>query len=448
MSNSSQSGYTHSFAPLIKSVSNENFTVSVTKNEPSDGQCTLKNRNANPALVLGEIGLVHSLSQANIPVYVGSEESQNPVFYSRFAKRKVHFSTYRSEKFIDELCEFGKTLDRKAVIFSDDDDALHTISKYRDRLSKYFLFSFPPAELVDSVLDKQKFSKLSQTYALPAPASYKVSSARELEQRAGKCTFPCIIKPVYRSDWYRADFKAITGLEYKKAYRCMDERELFSMYGKVSLIDPRIVLQEYIEGDDSQHYSVNMYVAKDGTIRGYYIAKKFRVYPIGAGMGSYIVTLKDDEVLEKAVEVVEALDLRGLLNIQFKKDCRTGEPKLIEIHFRNSLWGNIGVAAGVNLYELYYMGLTGNELPIRKDYQSNVKYIDLNRDIAGFFQYREAGKLSFSEWIKTYRGNIVIADFKASDPLPFLMSWWFRIYEQIKGMRKSPASVKNENAKA
>ncbi|MEX0609698.1 MAG: ATP-grasp domain-containing protein [Balneolaceae bacterium] len=390
-----------------------------------------KKANLYPALVLGNVGLVYSLSKAGIPVYVGSEARKNPCFYSRYVKGKVQFSTYRNQTFIDELCEFGKTLDQKAVIFSDDDDALLTISNHRDQLSEYFHFLFPPKETVNKVLDKQEFSKLSKIHELPAPASFNITSFDELKKSAKQCTFPCIIKPVFRSDWYREDFEKIVG-SYKKAYKCLDEEELFSMYKKVSRINKKVVLQEYIEGDDTYHYSVNMYVDKDEEVRGYYIAKKLRIYPIGAGMGSFISTVKDEVVYKKAVEVVKALNLRGLLNIQFKRDSRTGEPKLIEIHFRNSIWGYIGVAADINLYNFYYQGLTGEELCACEDYKDGVKYVNLNRDIASFLQYKAAGELTFLKWISSYRGKLVLGDFKASDPIPYFMIWWLATLAQIK----------------
>lgn len=389
----------------------------------------------NPVLILGNVGLVYSLASLGAPIYVGAERRKNPSFYSRLIKKSIVFSTYRSEKFIDELCEFGKTLDNKAVILSDDDDALYTISKYRERLKPYFHFLFPEDSIVNKVLDKQEFTKLSQYYELPVPASFEVSSMEDLKKYAIQCTFPCIIKPVFRSDWYHKDFTKIVGA-YKKAYKCDDMDELFSMYSKVSQINKKVVLQEYIEGDDAYHYSVNVYVDKEGKLRGGYIAKKLRIYPIGAGMGSFICTVQDDELIEKSREVIDALNLRGLLNIQFKKDSRTGEPKLIEIHFRNSVWGYIGVAADINLYEYYYQGLTGEEICAQKEYRNDVKYVDLYKDIAGFFQYRSAGELSLWNWLKSFNGKMIIGDFKLSDPVPFVITFCKALFSQFSGIVK------------
>lgn len=392
-----------------------------------------KDRKKNLALVLGEVGLVHSLSSSDIPVYVGSEEKNkdNPSLYSRQAVGNIIFSTYRSEKFIQELCDFGRTLDQKAVIFSDDDDAILTISKFRDRLSRYYLFSFPEKNIVSSVLDKQEFSDLTHNYDLPTPISFAISSRSELKNVACQCPFPCIVKPTYRSDWYHEDFEHLVG-EYKKAYCCSDKKELFDLYDKISRINPRVVIQEYIEGEDSLHYSVNMYVDSRGKVRGHYIARKIRMYPIGAGMGSLVITLRDEEILKKSVEVVRTLKLRGLLNIQFKRDSRTGEPKLIEIHFRNSVWGYLGSSAGMNLYTYYYNDLTGRELPELQKVRPGVKYVDLSRDIFGFVQYWRKGKLSFWDWLKSYRGELVIGSFKASDPVPFLMYCWYQLLEILR----------------
>jgi predicted ATP-grasp superfamily ATP-dependent carboligase len=373
----------------------------------------------NTALVIGQLGLVHSLGEAGIPFILGIEKDKNCTRYSRFVKNVTHFSSFKSEKFIDELCELSDSLPDKPVIFSDDDDAIYSISEHRERLQDRFLFSFPNKETVSKVLDKQHFSIFAEKNGLPTPKSFNISSINELNSALDACELPCIIKPVFRSDWYHPDFSSVVG-KYKKAFVLDNREDLLQLYKKISTINPRMVLQEYIEGDDKLHFSVNMYVDDDHITRGIYIAQKFRVYPIHAGMGSFIKTVKDDEVERVSSEIVKKLKLKGLLNIQFKRDSRNNKPYLIEMHFRNSVWGNLGPAAGVNLYNYYYKGLIGEELPVSEPAQIDVKYINLERDILGFFEYRAAGELTFREWVRSYSGKVTYGDLKLSDPLPFV----------------------------
>lgn len=376
----------------------------------------------NTALVLGQLSLVHSLQAAKIPMILGVEKTKNCTCYSRFVKDVVCFSSFKNEKFIEELRDFSKSFENKPVIFSDDDDAILTISEHRDRLEDYFLFSFPEKETVSHVLDKQNFSILAKKHELPAPKSFNIHSVDDLNDALSEFEFPCIVKPVFRSDWYHKDFTSTVG-KYTKAFLLYTPEELYQLYEKISIINPNIVLQEFVEGDDKFHFSVNMYVDQNYVTRGIYIAQKFRVYPIHAGMGSFIKTVEDGEIEKISDQIVKKLKLKGLLNLQFKRDTRNNKPYLIEMHFRNSVWGNLGPAAGVNLYHQYYKGLVGEELPIAEPAKIGVKYINLERDVLGFLEYRAAGELTFREWIKSYSGNVTYGDFKFSDPMPFIVQF-------------------------
>lgn len=383
------------------------------------------------ALVIGQIGLVHSLGEKGIPFILGLEKDSNCTRYSKYVKNVTYFSSFKSEAFIDELCKLSESFADKLVIFSDDDDAIYTISEHRERLKDHYLFSFPEKETVSHVLDKQLFSVFAMKHDLPAPKSFNISSREELISALDECEFPCIIKPVFRSDWYHKDFTSVVG-KYKKAFVLDNKEDIVNLYDKISIINPDLVLQEYIEGDDKLHFSVNMYVDDNYVTRGIYIAQKFRVYPIHAGMGSFIKTVRDDEVEKVSNQIVKKLKLKGLLNIQFKKDSRNNKPYLIEMHFRNSVWGNLGPAAGVNLYYQYYKGLIGEELPISEPAKVDVKYINLERDILGFLEYRAAGELTFLEWIKTYSGKVTYGDLKLTDPLPFIAKFGRKCISRIR----------------
>lgn len=378
----------------------------------------------NPILVIGEIGLVHSVGMSGIPVYAGSNFRDNSALYSRYVKKKISFSDYQSPKFIDELCELGETLQQKAVFLSDDDDAILAFSRHRERLSEYFSFLYPNAGIVEKVLDKQQFCSLSMNCGLPVPASFAISSRQELKNILPRLPFPCVIKPTNRSDWYDENFTQVMG-GYKKAYLCNNKNELLDLYGRVSKINPRLVVQEYVKGEDDMHFELNMYVDRDGALKGYYIGQKPRIYPIGAGIGSYIKTVQDNEILEKGLSIVKELNLFGLLDFQFKRDAETGEAKLLEIHFRNTVWGFLGPAAGMNLYKMYYNDLTGLEELLPETYKLDVKYFKLERDIPAFLQYRSSGKIGFQEWINSYSGNYVIGGFSMKDPVAMAATIWF-----------------------
>lgn len=304
------------------------------------------------------------------------------------------------------------------VIFSDDDRALLNISKNRLRLEPFFLFSYPDNNIVEQLLDKQSFSELAAVNNLPYPKSYQVNSTIDLKTTVSKVSYPCIIKPAQRHFWWGNSFVDAVGY-YKKAIKCNSVSELTYTYGLISKINPSVVVQEYVQGEDDQHYSANIFADEKGLIRGFYIAQKLRVYPVSAGTGTYIKTVTNKEVEQLSFEIVSKLDLKGLVNIQFKKDSHTNKYMLMEIHIRNSLWNLLGTKAGANLGEQYYQSLTSEyskqEILTARP---NVKYINLSHDILAAFEYYKEDKLTFYQWMKSMQGERVFAISSISDPMP------------------------------
>lgn len=381
-----------------------------------------------PALIIGEKGLLTSIAAADIPVILGHELKNSPALRSKYARFKVPFSSYDSPEFIKELCRLGKIVGGKMVIFSDDDRALLNISKNREKLLPYYLFSYPDNEIVEKLLDKQLFAELANNYDLPVPESYQIKSRNDLNNIAATISYPCIIKPTQRHHWWGNAFIETLGF-YKKAIKCEDKNELIKTYKLISQINTSVVVQEYVEGEDDQHFSSNVFADDSGNIKGFYTAQKMRVYPVSAGTGTYIKTIRNKKVEQLTFDIVSKLSLKGLLNVQFKKDSSTGEYKLMEIHIRNSLWSLLGSKAGANLGEQYYNYLTSKT--IHEDIliaRPDVKYINLSHDILAALQYRRENKLTFYQWIKSLQGERVFALSSISDPLPAI----YKIGKTIK----------------
>jgi len=387
-------------------------------------------------LACSEIGLIHSLSEAKIPIAAGSFFDDNLSFFSTYVQQKIKFSTYDNEIFIDELINFAQNFSEKPLFVSDDDRAILLFSLHRKRLKPYFKFLMPEHHIVDAILDKRKFCELSKKENLPAPLSFYCSSTKDFKNIAGDVIYPAVIKPAFKQDWWHPDFEKIMGCEYQKAFVCDTPKDLKSVYEKLSGISERAIIQEYIPGDDNMLYSVNMYVNQESEVIGIYTAQKRRVYPIQAGTGCYILTVKDKDITEAAIEIARKLKLKGLINIQFKKHAVTAEPKVIEIHARNSYWNYLGVAAGMNLAAIYYNDLTGVEVACKlpkssEDYKEGAVLIDPLKDIKAFLQYRKAGELSFMDWISTYSKGNTFSGFKKGDMLPVLKNIQFLISRKL-----------------
>lgn len=370
-------------------------------------------------LVLGELSLVHCLGTAGIPVVTASERKRTPESFSRYSTRHLVFSSYESGAFVDELCEFGEQWGRKSVLVTYDDRVILNISKNRERLGKHFLFLLPDHRVVEQLLDKLQFCELARQYDLPVPTSIRVSSQEELQRKLDVLEPPFLIKPAYRHYWFHEDFTAEVG-KYQKAYRCSTAGELFDLYDRIRKINPHVVVQEYIVGKDSNMYDLNFLVDREGSVRGHVIARKLRVYPPTAGWGSYVRTVHSRELVDLCGQIIEKLDLRGLINIQFKRDSRTGVYKLIEIHTRTSIFDYLGARAGANLPALYSRYLNGDDALDEPAYREGVKYINIGRDLRLFARYGRRYDVPLWRWALSYFSTSVFDGFRLNDLHPLI----------------------------
>jgi len=385
-----------------------------------------------PALVCGEIGLVRSLGEAGIPVIVGSYYKDNIALYSRYCDRRLLFSHTASRTFVDELCAFGRRAGRKMVFFSDDDRAVLSFSQYRDELKEYFYFNLPPHDLVEAILDKRKFGLLADRLNLAVPRTFMPASPAEVEQVAQQVEFPCILKPAHKDDWWHPGFLAAVG-SYRKAILCETPAVLIDYYSKVSRINPNVVVQEYIEGDDLDLYSVNMYLDERSALKAHFIGRKLRVYPIHAGVGSLVETVRDDDILSAAMDAAQKLGMKGHFNIQFKRDKRTGKVKIMEAHTRNSLWCYLATASGLNISAIAYYDMIGMPCPLDGSLEHGVKWMDLNKDLKALREYRKTGEWTLRTWLSSLSGKKAFHVHSLKDPLPFAMDSWFLMKRRRNG---------------
>lgn len=391
----------------------------------------IENSPLPPALVIGGIGLVRSLSKTDIPFFVGSDIAKTPILYSRHSKNKVMFSTFQTEKFIEELQTWGKSLSQKAVFLSDDDRVVLLFSRYREKLEPYFHINMPDKETVDAILDKQKFPVLAQNLDLPVPRSYLPKSVDELKKVIGDLIFPVIIKPAHKEDWWHPDFAVKVGA-YRKAINCDNQDELLDYYSRIVQINPNAIIQELVPGEDFQLYSINLYIDKNYKLIANFVARKHRTFPIHAGIGCLVETIYNQEILDLSIEIAKKLRIRGFCNIQFKRDVNTDKFKIMELHTRNSVWSYLGTVSGSNITAIGYYEMVGREYPGSINFKPGVKYLDILRDVRAFFDYRIIGEWTFFNYLKSLRGTRCFILFAWNDPMPFFMDCWISFKQLLK----------------
>ena len=316
------------------------------------------------------------------------------------------------------LTDLGKKFGEKPVLYAGSDDFVHFISKHRTILYRYYQFLLPEHSLVEAVLDKKLTYELAVKHNVPCPKIFAIHDAQQLEQIINEVTFPCILKPVYSSDFR----KRISHRLYKKAILVEEASQLREKY-LFYLPYGELMLQEIIPGDETCIYSVKTFFDEQMNLIGIYMNQKIHQFPPDFGSSAMVLSIRDEEVIQKAVSFLSELHFKGLAITEFKRDQRDGQLKFIEINSRIGLTQRLSIACGVDLAYLYYLSLTGqNPLPVTSQ-REGIKWVYLVRDFISFLQKRRNGEMTITKWIKGLSGKKVEALFSWDDPLPFIRSF-------------------------
>jgi predicted ATP-grasp superfamily ATP-dependent carboligase len=133
-----------------------------------------------------------------------------------------------------------------------------------------------------------------------------------------------------------------------------------------------------------------------------------------------------------AMRFLKGVKYTGIGELEFKRDERDGEFKLIELNARSWLQNSLAARAGIDTAYLQYLDLTGRKLPELKPCLEGIRWVDLLSDIPTFWVMRERGEISISEWIRSWMGAEVHAYGALDDLKPVLLR-----YEYGKGLAKT-----------
>lgn len=365
------------------------------------------------------LAIVRSLGRRGIPVYAVDPDPGQPELRSRYAIPRICPRLATDEPaFIEYLVQLGKQIGTRAVLYPTGDRTVLAFSRHRAVLRPYYRFIMPEHEVISELVTKDGLDRIARRHGIPAPRTLLPASLDELGAAAGELAYPVLIKPVVSPSWCNPRVYEIIGDNAKVAV-AEDRAQLLHLYERLAAIDPELVIQELIPGNDDQLFYVCIYCDASSQPVGMFAGQKLRLFPAHFGSASYVRSFHDPELLSLAVRMVRKVGYRGLCGIEFKRDARDGRYKLIEFNARFGLWDMLGEKVGVDLVELSYRDALGLPVEPRHEYRTGVAWVGLERDYGAFRTYHREGKLSLMEWL----GSLLLARsypfFSTDDPKPF-----------------------------
>jgi D-aspartate ligase len=370
---------------------------------------------AQPAILLGgdvtAVPVARSLGRAGITVHaLGGPD--DPVRHSRHVDWYVDLgdSGDIQARWLEWLT---KSAVPGCVVLPCADEGLELVARNRAALVEHGLFPIEAddAKLLD-MLDKERTHALALEHGIPVPPTATVRTPGELHDAIAQIGFPCALKPL-RAHEFRKHFD-------RKGFVADSWSDLEGFYLLSEQAGVEMEVTQMIHGPDRYH-SGYVYLDESGEPLFTFTKQKLRQYPIDFGSGVYHVMDWNDEVAELTLRFSQSIGLRGLVNVEFKRDSRDGFLKVIEANHRFTASTALHVAAGLDVPLFVYNRLTGAPLPrLGRPYgEGKTLWYPLD-DYRAFKEYRRREELSAFAYLRSIMRPQHFPLASMSDPGPFL----------------------------
>jgi D-aspartate ligase len=373
-----------------------------------------------PAIIMGpyatsNLGVIHNLAAHHIPSIVIDARRQCS-FFSRYALGLLSPNPSQSvDDYLEFLLDLGRSLPGKAVLFPTADTETLILSQHHDRLTPHFHSTSALYELLNVLINKQSLFELLERYQIPHPATYIVDPGSDLGKISKQIPYPCILKPCYPAQ-FRLDFPT-------KAFQASSPEQFLSLVQKITAKGHELIAQEIIPGTAESMFGFNAYYDKHGDVHGQFIYQRIREWPLGFGNGCYLRQVHEPQLEEMTTKLIKPLGYHGIVDVEFRRDARDGQMKLIEINPRIWMQNRFPGYLGYNHPYLAYRDAL--DLPLQPSMSledSSLHWVfgaeDLQSGLAGVRQ----GTLPIKEWLTTYLRPNLYATFSRNDPFPWVIA--------------------------
>lgn len=368
------------------------------------------------ALVVGGdhpgLGIARSLGRHGIPVYILDNQYCISSF-SKYVRRVVKVDDLLNErKTVDAVLEVGMRFNlRNWVLFPTRDETVAAFSRHRAELAEFFKVTTGEWSSVEWAWDKKKTYELAATLDIPCPKTFNPKNADDLPSLYSR--LPLAIKPAIKENFFYT-----TGA---KAWRANTVEQLNKFYDKATrqIRPEEVLVQEIIPGDGREQYSYCAFV-RSGRPHCTLTARRARQHPREFGRAaSYVETVEVPVIEELSERFLKRINYHGLVEIEFKRDPRDGEYKLLDVNARPWGFHGIGSACGVDFPYLMFadqMGLSVEQVRAK----AGVGWLRLLTDIPTAISDLANGSLSIGAYLRSLRATRIEAVFSWEDPFPSL----------------------------
>ncbi len=386
------------------------------------------------AVILGvehprSVAVIRSLGSEGIDVIAVDHDKSARGFYSRYVKQKVVVNGDADGAIacLEELGENGGGL-----LIPTNDHYLHIVGAHYDQLSRLFIVTSPPGDLLRKLMDKPQCYRLAQEAGLRTPRFSLSESVEELDRVIRTLDFnnQAYILSVRLPTSQPADVR--TGRLTRAAgsdaatlrERCLD---IFSRTEKLPMI------AEVVPGNSKRCIGVSMVVDQTYEPVVWYCVRRLQLYPYSSnqefvhpyelGANVYCESIHDDEAVEQAGRFVRHSKFSGVITVEFKRDATDERLTLIKVDPRVVRATSLSTRLGLDIPRTLYCVFAGRQVDNARSYPAGVAWIWLTWYLGTVWKNRFQNSLR-KEFLALLRSSPRIKAFgylSIRDPLPFLI---------------------------
>ncbi len=365
-----------------------------------------------PAVVLGllwaGLSFARSLGRAGVSVTGISMHPHEFGARSRYLSRVRR--AYGDEAVLDEL---RASLDgTRPVLLPERDDHVELLLRHWDAVSGLFELPLPAdPDVTQRLRSKARLPEEAVRAGVPVPPTVEADSEETL--RSLELRPPYLLKPV-EGQHFAGSFgqKVIVS-------HTLDDLVVAWREAKARGFDT--VVQELVPNAHNRISSLFVYIGRSGRPLATVTGIKVRQGPIRFGTSAVFRTRPEPRVRELGLRLLESSGYRGFAQTEFAYDERDDEFKLLEVNTRPPVWAGIAMSSYFDVARIAYDDLCGRPEPERRDFEDDVSWSFLAKDVYVSLALARRRELSPRAFLSPYlRRKKVRAVMAADDPLPAL----------------------------
>lgn len=222
------------------------------------------------------------------------------------------------------------------IVIPMNDDVAIILSQHKEDLKGLTTIAVEDWNTFQMASDKLKTMLVCMEHNLPCPLSF--TDKQDYLANKGKVKFPVVVKPR-------------TGCAAVGFHVAKNENDLISYYDKAEQKYGKMLIQEYIPQDGLQ-YKCEMFIDRNGEMKGACVFAKVRWYPINGGSSTLNETVTRPDIVADCQKLLEEIGWKGYADIDLIEDTRDGKAKIMEINPRITGSVKICFEAGVNFAKM------------------------------------------------------------------------------------------------